>query len=246
MLFVVTLIRPKQDEAQVCSFHLTRTLQELSVITAVEKQTALPQRLHDQRMSLLSSEEHMNNLSTYEGFIAQVDELGFLPLSHLMEGLPSISDFVDRSQWHTGDEQTDPWLWKDRAAAEKRLAYGCILNGHKGFVAGRLYGWFYAAYHPIDPMPERWAAGLVSQPVWRLWQLFERKTLLNTAEVRAEMGGSRVDASLKELQRQYFLTVAGVRQKIAQQRQALRLARRGLRPPRALVPARLAGGCAQS
>ena len=157
----------------------------------------------------------MSKLSSYEGFIAQVEELGFLPLSHLMDGLPSLSDFVDRSQWHTGDAQTDPWLWKDRAAAEKRLAYGCILNGHKGFVAGRLYAWFYAAYHPTERMPERWAAGLVSQPVWRIWQLFESKTLLNTAEVRAEMGGSRVDASLKELQRLYFLTVAGVRQKIA-------------------------------
>lgn len=160
-------------------------------------------------------------LNHYEDFLARVDELGFLPLSPLVPGLPSLSDETPPAQWHTGDRETDPWCWKDRAAEEKRLAYGCILGGHKGFVSARLYPIFYAACRPVEPMPSRWSAGTVTLTTWQLWQLFEQKTLLNTSDVRREMGvtaakgGSRVDAALKSLQREYYLTVAGSRKKVA-------------------------------
>ncbi|MCA9869007.1 MAG: hypothetical protein KC487_01255, partial [Anaerolineae bacterium] len=97
-------------------------------------------------------------LTTYEDFIARVEALGFMTLSPLLPRLPSLGGETAESQWHTGLE-TDPWRWKDRVAEEKRLAYGCILGKHKGFVARRLYPIFYAAYHPTLSMPERWARG---------------------------------------------------------------------------------------
>jgi hypothetical protein len=57
--------------------------------------------------------------------------------------------------------------------------YGCILGGHKGFVTQRMYPIFYAAFHPMLSMPERWVSGTVNQRTWRLWQLFEEKGTLN-------------------------------------------------------------------
>jgi hypothetical protein len=163
----------------------------------------------------------MTYLTSYQDFVERVDELGFLFLSRALDGFPSLGAETRDAAWHTGDEESDPWRWKDRAAQEKRLAYGCILGGHKGFVSARMYSLFYAACHPPEPMPECWASGIVKQTTWQLWQVFEQKRLLNTSEVRREMGvsassgASRVDAAMQELQAGYYLTTAGVRRKIA-------------------------------
>ncbi len=162
----------------------------------------------------------MVRLHNYEAFITRVEALGFMPLSNILKGLPSVSSETDEGVWHTGDMDTDPWRWKDRVAAEKRLAFGCILGGHKGFVAPRMYACFFAAYHPNMSMEERWEAGLVSQAAWRIWKLFEEKKLLSTSDIRQAMGvtgkkgGSQVDSAIKEFQQNYYLTMAGNRQKM--------------------------------
>lgn len=161
----------------------------------------------------------MKPLKKYEEFLDRVDELGFMPLSSLIPGLPSLSEETSEENWHTGDPETDPWRWKDRAAEEKRLAFGCILGGHKGFVSARMYSLFYQAFHPQEDMEERRASGQVSQTTWQLWQLFEEKTLLNTSDIRREMGvtlkkgGSKVDKAISEQQQYYYITVAGSRRK---------------------------------
>ncbi len=159
-------------------------------------------------------------LTRYEDFLDRVNELGFMTLSRLALGLPSLEGETPGHIWHSGNPDTDPWCWKDRAAQERRLAYGCILGGHKGFVARRMYPLFYAAYHPPQPMRQRWVSGHVSQTLWRLWQLFEERTTLSTASVRQLMsvrkksGSSRVDAALVRLQHDYYITVAGNERKV--------------------------------
>ncbi|KUO76919.1 MAG: hypothetical protein APF77_21820 [Clostridia bacterium BRH_c25] len=158
-------------------------------------------------------------LKRYENFLNRVDELGFMTLSNILPGFPSVSEETPEENWHTGDPDTDPWRWKDRAAEEKRLAFGCIIGGHKGFVSARMYSIFYTAFHPQEHMEERREAGQVSQTVWQLWQLFEGRTLLNTSDIRKELGvtlkkgGSKVDRAIKELQQHYYITVAGSRRK---------------------------------
>ena len=165
--------------------------------------------------------QHMPTLTRYQDFLDRADELGFMPLSDLLPGLPSLSNETPRHQWHTGNEDTDPWRWKDRAAREKRLAYGCILGGHKGFVAARLYPLFYAACHPAESVPERRAMGQVNPITWKLWQLIEEQGSINTGTARQLLGAAKgaagqVDTALKSLQRTYDITVAGVEQKVSQ------------------------------
>lgn len=159
-------------------------------------------------------------LTTYEDFIDRVEALGFMALSTILPGLPSLGGETPKNLWHTGLD-TDPWRWKDRAAEEKRLAYGCILGGHKGFVTRRMYPVFYAAYQPILTMPERWVRGTVNQRVWQLWQLFENKGMLNISQIRQTLGvsqkqgSSAVDAALQKLQCEYYITVDGNERKVS-------------------------------
>lgn len=162
----------------------------------------------------------MNKLQTYEEFLCRVDELGFMTLSNVLPGFPSLTEETPKEIWHTSDRDTDPWCWKDRAAEEKKLAFGCILGGNKGFVSARMYQLFYMAFHPNEHMEERREAGQVSQIAWKLWQLFESKTLINTGDIRREMGvthkkgGSKVDAAVIELQQYFYITVAGNSRKL--------------------------------
>lgn len=159
-------------------------------------------------------------LTNYQDFLDRVDELGFMSLSALGSVLPMLSQETSGAAWHTGDPETDPWQWKDRAAHEKRLAYGCLIGGHKGFVSARMYPLFVVAYQPLEWMEERWISGIISQTTWELWQLFEKKTTLDTSEIRREIGvtaksgGSRVDASARDLQREFYITVSGNRRKL--------------------------------
>lgn len=158
-------------------------------------------------------------LMKYEDFINRVEELGFLAFSKILDGLPSLTSETPEKMWHTGDPKSDPWCWKDRAAEEKRLAFGCILGGNKGFIAPRLYPVFHAAYHPVQSMEERRFEGLISQTTWDLWKLFEEKKELDTGEIRRLMGvtkkkgSSRVDSAISELQQYFYITVAGSKQR---------------------------------
>jgi hypothetical protein len=161
-------------------------------------------------------------LTHYEDFIEHVNRLGFLPTSSLVPGFPSLGSLTRPEAWHTGSLETDPWQWKDRAAVEKRLAFGCVLGGHKGFIAPRMYAPFYAACHPRRTLEDQWTAGELNQTTWRLWKLFGLKEVVSTDEIRRQMGVSksqgagRIDAAVVELQRSFFITVAGNRRKINQ------------------------------
>ena len=159
-------------------------------------------------------------LLCYKDFLNRVEELGFMAFSGIVDGLPSLVGETPMEIWHTGDTETDPWRWKDRAAEEKRLAFGCVLGGNKGFIAPRLYPAFLAACRPSEQMEERRYSGLVSQSVWELWELFEERKVLDTIEIRSCMGvtgkkgSSKVDSAIVELQRLFQITVAGSRRRI--------------------------------
>jgi hypothetical protein len=169
---------------------------------------------------IVQGSKNTSMLITYEDFIARVESLGFMALSPILPGFPSLGSETPESLWHTGLD-TDPWRWKDRAAEEKRLAYGCILGGHKGFVSRRMYSIFYAAFHPKLSMSELWAGGTVRQKTWQLWQLFEKRGKLNISQVRQTMGVSRkqgaqaVDTAIQQLQHEYYVTMDGNDRKVS-------------------------------
>ncbi len=161
-------------------------------------------------------------LKTYDEFIARVSELGYFPFyGRFIAGMPTIADETLEAQWHTGDEETDPWQWKDRAAKERKLAFGCILGGYKGFVSQRFYPLFYAACHPAETVEERYANGELSQSAYMLYQLFEGGGELSTADIRKAAGTSkkngatRTDAAMKHLQKEYLVTVCGNRRRVS-------------------------------
>lgn len=157
-------------------------------------------------------------LRTYDDFLKRVNTLGFFAFSPILPGLPSLAGETEERQWHTGDPETDPWQWKDRAAGEKKLAFGCLLGGHKGFITEQLYPFFYAAYQPEQHMEERYHTGEINPLLYKLWQLFEAGAALDTGEIRRALGQSvsqsKADNAVMQLQKEFYITVSGNRRKI--------------------------------
>jgi hypothetical protein len=157
----------------------------------------------------------LKKVKYYQDFLRKVEELGFMPFSHILDGLPAFPQYTIQKNWFTDDPDIDPWLWKYRAPQEKKLAFGNILGGQKGFISSRMYPVFYTAFHPRESFEERWEEGLVSTTTRKLWQLFENYGKLSTSDMRRTLGvtvkkgGSRLDASIKELQRDFYMTVNG-------------------------------------
>ena len=61
-------------------------------------------------------------LTTYEDFVARVESLGFMALSHLLPGLPSLGNETPASFWHTGlDPFTDKPVHIARDPEEVKL-----------------------------------------------------------------------------------------------------------------------------
>lgn len=161
-------------------------------------------------------------LKTYADFLAYAEEIGVMVfLDRFIEGFPSLKAMTRAEQWFTDDPETDPWQWKNRAAAEKRLAFGNILGGHKGFISAKLYPLFYSACRPDGSIEERYKWGYVKKLVLDVYRLFDNSRELDTGEIRRLMnvtkkdGAAAVDGAIAALQRDFYITVSGNRRKVS-------------------------------
>jgi hypothetical protein len=159
-------------------------------------------------------------LRTYAEFLSYAEECGVMVFAgKFAEGFPNLYELTAPSRWHTGDPETDPWEWRDRAAIDKRLAFGNIIGGRKGFISPKLYPLFYSACRPDGSMEDRWSRGHVKKTVYDVYRLFEENGVLDTAEIRRRMnvrkseGASAVDSAVVTLQKEFYITVCGNRRK---------------------------------
>lgn len=154
---------------------------------------------------------------TYEEFVERVTELGFLfPPDKTLKGFPTMDDFVPQGQWWTNDPELDPWLWKDRVAEEKRLAYGTFFNGKKGYIAPTFYSIFQDAFRPQMSMEERWQSGRLGVSEWKFWNLLtEENRPVGTHEYRKILDDgeassrSALDAAAVQLQMSFDVAITG-------------------------------------
>lgn len=161
-------------------------------------------------------------LNIYSDFIGFAEKSGVMAFSgKFLVGFPKLDDLTSPTQWHTGDAHTDPWQWKDLAALEKRLAFGNMLGGHKGFIAKELYPLFYSACRPDGNAEDHYRAGRMKKTVFEVYKLFASGVSLDTSEIRKRMGvtkkdgASAVDSAVVTLQKEFYITICGNRRKIS-------------------------------
>ncbi|MDL2233402.1 hypothetical protein LJC63_07465 [Ruminococcaceae bacterium OttesenSCG-928-L11] len=162
----------------------------------------------------------MEKLGTYAEFVDYVTAAGVVAMTkELVAGFPTLKSLTTEEQWHTDTPETDPWQWKNRAAVEKKLAFGCLLNGQKGFIARDLYSSFYVARRPRYTLRERFEEGTLGRLPLDMYELFQPGVELGTFEIRqrlnvsAKNGGAKADAAIVQLQKEFYITVCGTKRK---------------------------------
>jgi hypothetical protein len=161
----------------------------------------------------------------YDDFIKHVNEAGFwTPFTNYID--QEIFTFAydgnnPKGQNYTNDPDTDPELWKTRAAQEKKLAYGYFFNGKPGgYIAPNFYSIFIDAFRPRMTIEERYEAGKLGEYEYNIWNLLsQHATPQSWTDLRRKLGlepavkyktaVSRLDKALKNLQMTFDITVDG-------------------------------------
>lgn len=146
----------------------------------------------------------------YQEFIDRVNEAGFLtPFSSYLP--PDIA-----GQEYTGDPETDPRIWRTRAAQEQKLACGYFFNGKPGYIAPRFLSIFIDAFRPPMTMEDRRTSGKLGQYEWEIWNLLNNtnRTLgwhefWQMLGVTAKEDRKALEAALLRLQMTLDVTISG-------------------------------------
>ena len=153
-------------------------------------------------------------VKTYRGFLAALDELGFLLFGGGSTGMLKLSDITEPEAWFRGGED-DPWHWREMLCERKDGVYARVLGGQTFLISWKWYPAFLAAYRDCDTLDERYEAGMVSAAVWRMRNLFEENHALAKHELSARFTKSEVTKGLNVLQREMYITISGEVQKLS-------------------------------
>lgn len=164
-----------------------------------------------------------DNITTYAEAVAFIHKVGFLPLSNNPFGTTSLEGVTDEKSWHTGEE-TDPWLWKDRIAFEKKASYSRVMGKRLSFVDMEFYPYFISAYKSPLSIQDRYEDGLLSPMALHIYKCLKDERPLSTLELKERLSITKENSSrfvngMSELQCGLDITVFGASRKLNKQGQ---------------------------
>lgn len=102
-------------------------------------------------------------IRTWQELINWINEVGFLPLfANDIEGF-SVEEHVSPNYWWTGNQEQDPWEWREIIAADKQVAYGKFFSGKAGFISLEWLPYFVNFRRNGYDFDARWEDGLASR-----------------------------------------------------------------------------------
>lgn len=139
------------------------------------------------------------------------------------EGIFSLSSFfADCIQWHTEDQETDPWAWRIRVLNEcQDIAYSKLFFKKSGYITKEWYPAFLSVRRGSHTLEEEYENGHISQTARNIYQLIKDNHMLPVNEIK-QLGGftkenkSAFDRSLTELQGKLYITMCGQKRKRSQ------------------------------
>lgn len=158
-------------------------------------------------------------IRTLEEFRAALRLAGFAMGGSNAEGIFSLSPFLDPSlHAHSGDPETDPWIWRIRALEDRTLAYGKVFFGKSGWISRDWYPVFLAARRRGRTLDEMYGEGLIGRLDRDLYRVVAQAGVMPLHRIKAAAGcdkPSRIDAALTRLQAGLFLTICGETRKVS-------------------------------
>lgn len=122
-------------------------------------------------------------------------------------------------RWWTGDEETDPWMWRMFLSEDPDIAYGKLFRNRAGFISKEWFPYFASFRRDGYDFDARYEDGKASHKCKKIMDLFEgMPSSIPSFQIKSMAGFSRsgekgFEGAITLLQMQTYLTVAGFTQK---------------------------------
>lgn len=148
-----------------------------------------------------------------------VNKVGFIPyFKNDVDGF-SIEEYTDSASWFSSFESNDPWIWREIAARERKIAYTKPFNKRAGFIS---LEWFpiFASYrrngYDFDSLYEE---GLASTKNKRVMDFIEKNGgspsyLLREGAGFGKGGDKGFETCVANLLMQTYIGIGDFRKKI--------------------------------
>lgn len=155
-------------------------------------------------------------IKNYDDFVKQLMTAGMSVGGENGEGIFTLCDYFEKEvQWHTGNEDTDPWEWRMRVLDERSdIAYGKIFFKKSGYITSDWYPYFYSIRRGGRTLDEDYEEGRMNLYSKRIYDVFKEYKTLPLHQIRELCGfkkeeKSKFDRGLTELQMKLYLTMCG-------------------------------------
>ena len=124
-------------------------------------------------------------------------------------------------EWFTGNQDTDPWQWRERVLNERDdIAYAKIFLRKGGYITKEWYPYFLAARRGYKDFEDDYAAGIFSHAAKRIYDVVSERGSLPVDEIKRVAGfqrkeKSKFESALNDLQMRLYLTMKGVAYKVS-------------------------------
>jgi hypothetical protein len=139
-------------------------------------------------------------------------KIGFIPLFENEVGGFSVRDVTRGRYWWTGDEKTDPWIWRMAISEDPDIAYGKLFRGRAGFVAKEWFPYFASCRRDGYDFDARYEDGKASYKCKKIIKLFEKQPLIASNLIKSMAGFSKngekgFEGAITLLQMQTYITI---------------------------------------
>jgi hypothetical protein len=158
-------------------------------------------------------------VNTFEEACDVVEHQGILPLSSFIPDHPSLVSITQDAAWHTGMD-SDPWLWRDRFAAEGVAAYGRFLANKPLLVSREMFPLVKCLLTPTETVAGRYAAGILAKPATQIYECIRENDGIDVRTLRTLTGMQHTsdkrdfDRSLIDLQSTADIVISGISERL--------------------------------
>lgn len=148
-----------------------------------------------------------------------LERWGLLPLSSFIPDHPSLESLTRHEAWHTGNI-TDPWLWRDRFAAEGIAAYGRFIAGKPLLISREMFPLVKCLLSPPKTVKERYQAGLLARSTMQIYELIcehdgiDVRALRKQAGMQEKSAKAEFDHALIDLQSSADIVISGISERL--------------------------------
>ena len=153
-----------------------------------------------------------SRIRSWEELIGWINEVGFLPLfKNEIPGF-SVEEHTSDLYWWTGDEEQDPWEWRELIARSGQVAYGKFFGKKAGFISREWFPHFANYRRDGYDFDSRWDEELASMRCKRIMDQFESKDELFSFELKrlagfGKDGEKNFEGTVTDLQMQSYLLI---------------------------------------